>query len=461
MKVSYLASAVLGMVGVVHGKTFAVVHQQLGDCFVSDAGNLNEVSTEYTFDLPKNLPSSKNAVFAWTYVNPTQDAAFFMNCADVEIVGANTKSFSGPEMTILNYNGKDTLANQKSISNGKNIYDNAKIIEINVESDASIAKRHYKEGEEDCDEEGSSGKKAKDGSGGSGGSGSDSDSGKKGKGGSGGDDTSSGSGGDDTSSGSDSGGEDDCETDSDTEGGVTNVPVTNTASQPGYMNYNYDYHGYNQQQGGYPGGQYNQGQNYQGQNNQGQYYQGQYYQGQNNQDSNHDASSNNQVTNNSDKTTEKYYYYYGNGQGNQGNGQGFYGQGGAGFNGNNQGQNQYQPGFNGGGFQASAGYNSVSNAPAMTQSFASVAYATQTQIADIAVTETIQSVVYATTTVVSDYTYELQPMYTSVAPAAKVFYEGSSVASVTSEAIIANDAAVVQGKVLEGDVVTLPTRTTV
>ncbi|KAJ2560887.1 hypothetical protein GGH12_004440 [Coemansia sp. RSA 1822] len=344
-----------------------------------------------------------------------------MNCADVEIVGADTKSFSGPEMTILNYNGKDTLANQKSISNGKDIYDNAKIIEINVESDASIVKRHYKEGEEDCEEEGSSGKKAKDGSGGSGSSGSDSDSGKKGKG---------GSGGDDTSSGSDSGGEDDCETDSDTEGG---------------------------------------GQNYQGQNNQGQYYQGQnnqgqYYQGQNNQDSNRDASSNNQVTNNSDKTTEKYYYYYGNGQGNQGNqgnGQGFYGQGGAGFNGNNQGQNQYQPGFNGGGFQASAGYNSVSNAPAMTQSFASVAYATQTQIADIAITETIQSVAYATTTVVSDYTYELQPMYTSVAPAAKVFYEGSSVASVTSEAIIANDAAVVQGKVLEGDVVTLPTRTTV
>ncbi|KAJ2533041.1 hypothetical protein IWW43_002897 [Coemansia sp. RSA 1935] len=204
------------------GKTFAVVHQQLGDCFVSNAGNLNEVSTEYTFDLPKNLPSSKNAIFAWTYVNPTQDAAFYMNCADVEIVGSDTKSFSGPEMTILNYNGKDTLANQGSISNGKDIYDNAKIIEITVESDASIAKRHNKEAkdEEDCDEEGGDNKNPKVGSGGSGGSDSDSD-GKKGKG---------GSGGDGTSSGSDSGGDDDCESDSDTEGGVTNVVVTNSVS---------------------------------------------------------------------------------------------------------------------------------------------------------------------------------------------------------------------------------------
>ncbi|KAJ2123360.1 hypothetical protein GGF48_003933, partial [Coemansia sp. RSA 921] len=66
-------------------------------------------------------------------------------------------------MTILNYNGKDTLANQGSISNGKDIYDNAKIIEITVESDASIAKRHNKEAkdEEDCDEEGGDNKNPK------------------------------------------------------------------------------------------------------------------------------------------------------------------------------------------------------------------------------------------------------------------------------------------------------------
>ncbi|KAJ2821637.1 hypothetical protein IWW50_004558, partial [Coemansia erecta] len=53
-----------------------------------------------------------------------------------------------------------------------------------------------------------------------------------------------------------------------------------------------------------------------------------------------------------------------------------------------------------------------------------------TQVADVQITETIHSVAFATNTVVSDYTYNLQPMYTSVAPAAQNMY----VATVTQAA---------------------------
>ncbi|KAJ2801029.1 hypothetical protein H4R20_003837, partial [Coemansia guatemalensis] len=93
------------------GKTFVVIHQELRYCFVGKkpASITNEVSVfSYTFDLPKDLPSSDKAVFAWTWVNASGNREFYMNCADVSIAGSS-KSFTGKEMTIVNYKDYPTL----------------------------------------------------------------------------------------------------------------------------------------------------------------------------------------------------------------------------------------------------------------------------------------------------------------------------------------------------------------
>ncbi|KAJ2080073.1 hypothetical protein H4R24_003344 [Coemansia sp. RSA 988] len=93
------------------GKTFVVIHQELRYCFVGKkpASITNEVSVfSYTFDLPKDLPSSDKAVFAWTWVNASGNREFYMNCADVSIAGSS-KSFTGKEMTIVNYKDYPTV----------------------------------------------------------------------------------------------------------------------------------------------------------------------------------------------------------------------------------------------------------------------------------------------------------------------------------------------------------------
>ncbi|KAJ2909117.1 hypothetical protein GGI21_002205 [Coemansia aciculifera] len=62
----------------------------------------------YTFTLPANVPGSNSAVFAWTWVNAMGNREFYMNCADVVIVGTS-QSFSGRQMTVLNYPGYPTV----------------------------------------------------------------------------------------------------------------------------------------------------------------------------------------------------------------------------------------------------------------------------------------------------------------------------------------------------------------
>ncbi|PVU97566.1 hypothetical protein BB559_001963 [Furculomyces boomerangus] len=78
---------------------FIVVHEKLGNCFFDDNGN-----PEYTFKfrLPKYLPSSKDAVFAWSWVNARGNREFYMNCADIEIVG-NSCKHEGTRMVVANY----------------------------------------------------------------------------------------------------------------------------------------------------------------------------------------------------------------------------------------------------------------------------------------------------------------------------------------------------------------------
>ncbi|KAJ2864664.1 hypothetical protein GGH94_002754 [Coemansia aciculifera] len=94
------------------GKTFAVIHRELRYCFVGSkpASLTNAVSvSSYTFNLPADLPSSDKAVFAWSWVNASGNREFYMNCADVAIKGGSSKSYTGPQMVIANYQGYPTI----------------------------------------------------------------------------------------------------------------------------------------------------------------------------------------------------------------------------------------------------------------------------------------------------------------------------------------------------------------
>ncbi|KAJ2512963.1 hypothetical protein GGI11_004566 [Coemansia sp. RSA 2049] len=96
-----------------NGKTFAVVYEVLEHAFY----NKNTYSDtpevlKYTFTLPTDLPSSDKAVFAWSWVSPKADGStsFYMNCADVEIKGSSSKSYTGRKTVIADVKGYPTIA---------------------------------------------------------------------------------------------------------------------------------------------------------------------------------------------------------------------------------------------------------------------------------------------------------------------------------------------------------------
>ncbi|KAJ2511494.1 hypothetical protein H4217_007358, partial [Coemansia sp. RSA 1939] len=94
------------------GKTFVVIEQVLRYAFVGSkpAAATNEVSVfDYDVTLPANLPSSDNAIFAWSWCNASGNREFYMNCADVAIKGTST-SITGKNITIVNYPGYPTVA---------------------------------------------------------------------------------------------------------------------------------------------------------------------------------------------------------------------------------------------------------------------------------------------------------------------------------------------------------------
>ncbi|KAJ2451509.1 hypothetical protein GGF42_004243 [Coemansia sp. RSA 2424] len=116
------------------GKTFAVIHRELQYCFVGKkpSGTTNEVSVNsYTFDLPSDLPSSNNAVFAWSWVNASGNREFYMNCADVAIKGSTSKSYTGTEMVIANYGNYPLIEEFKgNYEAGMDLYKKAKRITV-------------------------------------------------------------------------------------------------------------------------------------------------------------------------------------------------------------------------------------------------------------------------------------------------------------------------------------------
>ncbi|KAJ1937924.1 hypothetical protein GGF37_005010, partial [Kickxella alabastrina] len=125
------------------GKTFVVIHQELRYCLVGKkpSNTIEEVLvSSYTFDIPSDLPSSDRAIFAWTWVNASGNREFYMNCADVEITGSSSTSYTGKEITIANYKGYPTIPEfNDDYENGIELYTSAKQITV-TSSGKAVAK---------------------------------------------------------------------------------------------------------------------------------------------------------------------------------------------------------------------------------------------------------------------------------------------------------------------------------
>ncbi|KAJ2649854.1 hypothetical protein IWW40_002865 [Coemansia sp. RSA 1250] len=92
------------------GKTFVVIHEELQYCFFNgpSSDNIAKV-TEYTFKLPAEVPNSDKVIAAWTWVNAIGNREFYMNCADIKIVGSSSSSYTGKEIVIANHQGYPTI----------------------------------------------------------------------------------------------------------------------------------------------------------------------------------------------------------------------------------------------------------------------------------------------------------------------------------------------------------------
>ncbi|KAJ1723235.1 hypothetical protein LPJ53_002400 [Coemansia erecta] len=107
------------------GKTFVVVYEVLEHCFGADNSQ-----RDFTFTLPSGLPSSDNAVFAWTWVNAVGNREFYMNCADVSISGTSN-SYTGKQMVIANHAGYPTIPEfDGNYATGLDLYQNATSITV-------------------------------------------------------------------------------------------------------------------------------------------------------------------------------------------------------------------------------------------------------------------------------------------------------------------------------------------
>lgn len=149
-----------------NGKDFVVVQQQLGHCFFKSQhpSITNDYdTTEYDIKLPKDLPSSDRAIFAWSWVNAAGNREFYMNCADVAIKGSMAKTFKGKQMVVANYKGYPTIPEfNGNFETGLEHYKNAKEITIFPDSTKVLEPRKS----HDTSSEGSSEDTASDGDGG-------------------------------------------------------------------------------------------------------------------------------------------------------------------------------------------------------------------------------------------------------------------------------------------------------
>ncbi|RKP20970.1 hypothetical protein ROZALSC1DRAFT_12035 [Rozella allomycis CSF55] len=81
------------------GHTFKVISSTDKSC---------PINHNYQVMIPQNAPSG-NAVFAWSWVPVLSgQPEYYMNCADVTIVGGNGSGFNGPNLPIYNMPGSTT-----------------------------------------------------------------------------------------------------------------------------------------------------------------------------------------------------------------------------------------------------------------------------------------------------------------------------------------------------------------
>ncbi|KAJ2357829.1 hypothetical protein GGF43_001221, partial [Coemansia sp. RSA 2618] len=114
------------------GKTFAVIHQVLRHCFYNGPSTSNSPDVRsFSFALPKDLPSSDHAVFAWTWVNKEGNREFYCGTSDVAITGSDSKSYTGKEMTIANHDGYPTIPEfGDNYDTGLDVYNSAKNVTV-------------------------------------------------------------------------------------------------------------------------------------------------------------------------------------------------------------------------------------------------------------------------------------------------------------------------------------------
>ncbi|ORY00942.1 putative endoglucanase precursor, partial [Basidiobolus meristosporus CBS 931.73] len=83
------------------GKTFAVLETIYSDCLFP--------STNYSVGIPVSAGSSKNAIFAWAWINKIGNREYYMNCADLEIQGTDNGHVVGPKLLVANLPGYPTI----------------------------------------------------------------------------------------------------------------------------------------------------------------------------------------------------------------------------------------------------------------------------------------------------------------------------------------------------------------
>ncbi|KAJ2144310.1 hypothetical protein IW136_001387, partial [Coemansia sp. RSA 678] len=129
------------------GKNFAVVHEVLRHCFYNGPSTSNTPDVRsYSFALPKDLPNSDNAIFAWTWVNKQGEREFYCGTSNVAITGSSSSSYTGKEMTIANHDGYETIPEfGDNYDTGLDLYEKAKTITVSPGGSAGSGDDQRKE----------------------------------------------------------------------------------------------------------------------------------------------------------------------------------------------------------------------------------------------------------------------------------------------------------------------------
>lgn len=119
------------------GKTYVVLKTITDSC--PQRGPVN-----YSIDVPRDIPSSQHAIFAWTWINRQGNREYYWNCADVKIQGAIDGKLSGPELLIVNIMGKETVPEWTSRGDevGTKLLTLRKVIAVSPKSSPEVLPEH-------------------------------------------------------------------------------------------------------------------------------------------------------------------------------------------------------------------------------------------------------------------------------------------------------------------------------